>query len=361
MYFYVILSVFFLLMSLLETNNVRIKIGSAIVLDKRRVRLIGILVLGVITLFRATTVGGDLANYKRFYFDVWKNAEFSVGGFITKSDPLFLVLNWFVGLFTDEFHVFVVFIGAITLFLYFKSIHRYSANMCMSFFLFITLGRIRGCFSGIRQELAVGIMLYSFRYVEERKLGKFLICWIVASMIHQTALVGIILYWFCNDKSDENVFWKYIMLLMGTFIATVFFMPVIVSLYGANDYTDNIVGGQGGTLLLVRVIILVVLLLVLSKQREKKLKDVLLTRNYAICCAFQITALGFSLANRLTYYFSVALILLIPNLLVYVNDRKTKNILQIVVGIVSLFYFIYESRNNTSGIIPYNFFWESSI
>lgn len=59
----------------------------------------------------------------------------------------------------------------------------------------------------MRQSIAISIIFWAFKYVEHKSLKKYIICVLIASMFHFTALIGIIIYplYYIMTYSKENI------------------------------------------------------------------------------------------------------------------------------------------------------------
>lgn len=59
----------------------------------------------------------------------------------------------------------------------------------------------------MRQSIAISIIFWAFKYVERKSLKKYIICVLIASMFHFTALIGIIIYplYYIMTYSKENI------------------------------------------------------------------------------------------------------------------------------------------------------------
>lgn len=59
----------------------------------------------------------------------------------------------------------------------------------------------------MRQSIAISIIFWAFKFVEQKCLIKYIICVLLASMFHVTALIGIIIYplYFIVTYSKENI------------------------------------------------------------------------------------------------------------------------------------------------------------
>lgn len=46
----------------------------------------------------------------------------------------------------------------------------------------------------IRQFLAISIIVLSYKYIEEKKMIKYLLCILIAMQFHSSAIIGVIIY-----------------------------------------------------------------------------------------------------------------------------------------------------------------------
>lgn len=78
-----------------------------------------------------------------------------------------------------------------------------------------------------------------------------------------------------------------------------------------------------------------------------------------VACCLQLFSLQFSLFARVVLYYQIAIVVFIPEVLSFIKDRYLAFFCKmgVVMGAVSFFIWIYLA-NNSSGILPYAFFWE---
>lgn len=75
-----------------------------------------------------------------------------------------------------------------------KALKNYTHYVVWGLFVYYSLLYITVEFSLIRQAIAASICFYSYKFIEERKLGKFLLLVIIASSFHRSAIIIIPLY-----------------------------------------------------------------------------------------------------------------------------------------------------------------------
>lgn len=325
-------------------------------------------VILLMAIFRSKNVGCDLENYE-ISFQYLRSLNFlelcarkkSLLGFnvFNWGDFGFDVFNWGIGKIFDSIYALMVIEAFIVLVVFFIVLRKYSSNISFSFFLFMCFGQLTYLFSGLRQELAIAIVLFSITYVEQKRWKEFMACCILAASFHVTALIWVVVYWFGYKAYDRALFLKYILWGIGISCATFIGIPFIASLYIRNDYSQAIISGRGIKLFLLRCMILYICMILLKSYKKHSRGDWLFLRIYSVGCIVQILAMGFSVLTRLTDYFCVGIIVLLPNVINGVGNRIIKYVLFAMTILGGVLYFGFYIKNNSSGIIPYEFFWQA--
>ena len=111
-----------------------------------------------------------------------------------------------------------------TLYFVYKSIIRYSSNHAMSWLVFLVLPLFfLASLSTIRQSLATALVLFSFRYVYENKLFKFLLLILISTLLHYSSVVGLLLLYIIKNPFSK--------LLNTVLIISSFFLAEIIKIY----------------------------------------------------------------------------------------------------------------------------------
>jgi len=164
---------------------------------------------------------------------------------VGKNEPLFFLfaeigwkLNWHYVLYFG----LIAFTQVLFFFYAFKN-ERYLYPFLV-FFLF-TNGEWGFWMNGIRQALAMCIWIFSIKYIEDKKLWKYLIWWVVATLIHKSAIILIVFYPILRNGRDyfKSIPLQLILLGSAFVLKSAFevFLPNIESLI--NTYI-NILGAD---------------------------------------------------------------------------------------------------------------------
>lgn len=165
--------------------------------------ILSIATLVIIMGFRTIEVGVDDYSYKKIFDDVM--AYGPITKFLqTTIEPGYLILNYIISIFTNNFQVVLIITSCIPILFYFKAIEyeRKNVNFFLTVFLFGTLMYLY-FFGIIRLFIATSIATYALRYIFEKKNKKF-ICYILfASTMHYSAIFMLFLLYFSTEKEDK--------------------------------------------------------------------------------------------------------------------------------------------------------------
>lgn len=215
-----------------------------------------------------------------------------------------------------------------------------------------------------RQGLAVLIIWYSLRYVDEGKFIKFLICIVAATLIHNTAIVCVVFYFFSalQQSQIKKSIKKVILVLMAFSPLFVnIFIEAIGKIHFFNKYTGYLGEGSAESFNL-NFIFSFVMGLCLALAFSKQLKNIReFTRWFFL---YELQMLSFLLTGymawsfRMAYYFYFGLMFAFAAVEKMLRKPLKKLILFGIVVAFSLFHFTYKFYiQGNCEIFPYQFVW----
>ena len=312
--------------------------------NKKNVLLnVSFLELFLILLFRAPF--SDMINYINMFdyignlpFGALKNIEWEYG---------YVLLNKLISMITLNERVLIGIVAFITLLGQYIFIKKYSKNYLVTLVLFIGLNFFNYHYILFRQEIALAIVLFSIRYIEKQKLVKFILCIIIAMLFHQSALVFVLIYIVSKIESTKEIRIYFIPVFMIIFTLRGFLGNLIyISSY--TEYVGNTQTSDGYTMLFllmgIYIAILVLEYIFFNKEKNKISK----TENifywmYTLAIIFQILATTQSLVARIVLYFSLSLIILLPNIIEKIENKKLVVLINfILVVLIMVFSFTNE-------------------
>ena len=305
---------------------------------------------------RATTVGGDLENYIPAFLTIsqipWSEL------WMYPWEYGYVLLNKILSLVSFDERVLLVGVGLVVTLGYVRFIRVYSKTAWLSLFLLIAMGYYITSLSMLRQSLAVVCVLNSIQYVENRNFRKFALCVLIAVCFHYTAIAFFLLYPLSRFKISIGYF---ICLLAFAFLLSVFvFFFVLLQLIEKyySIYEGKMESEGGYSMLLLLLAITFGGLLVRQYNHIADRRFDVFCQMLIVACCLQLFSLQFSLFARVVLYYQIAIVVFIPEVLSFIKDRYLAFFCKmgVVMGAVSFFIWIYLA-NNSSGILPYAFFW----
>ena len=233
---------------------------------------------------------------------------------------------------------------------YYKTIKRYSAYFFISVMVF-TVSSFADSLFMLRSFLAIGILLFTFPYIIERKIVPFLALSMLAMTIHNSSVIFLPVYFIYGVKKPKWI-WMTLIVVGGLFMLGFDgIVSYIVERYllGYSYYIDNIDNYEGaswkmpallGSLLLMRVVVL-----------KKNFFDMGITRLLSIISvlAFLVytAGMGFGLTSRMAMFFTNMTFLILPDTVSQMKNKQLGIIISIVYIIFSSYFFL---RNSTESL-----------
>lgn len=302
---------------------------------------IGCASLLFLTIFRDISVGADTQNYCDGFQYVreslsWKEI-FSWGW-----EPGYVALNKIIGIFFRESQTFIIILGVLILCPIFLMIKRNSALPCMSLVIFVGMGMWNSSTFVYRQWCAIAILLFSIKYVKERKFIPFICTVFCAMMFHRTAIIFVLIYFIYNLRIKTETLMGFLLcsLFLGVSGKYIFaFLNRFARMPVMKEY-------NGGVNLLLFMWFCVLLIFFCNKTQINKLDQKVYYLMLLIAAALQPIAFSFSLWSRVVLYFLISLIILLPNAFYRVLNYKRNRILKFPMEIILYaFFFFYYAFN----------------
>ncbi|CEJ70999.1 Transmembrane protein EpsG [Chryseobacterium oranimense G311] len=328
--------------------------------------LIFFIILGIFAGSRFNIGGSDYMVYELMYENTDKDFSdvFSPDYFLLMAtEKGYIVLMSVFNYLGADFNTFLLFLGitcSIGLYFIFT---RYSNIYGVLLMIFFAKGFLYYFFTAQRQIIAMIICWLAIKFVVERKFLKFFLMVILASLFHTSAIMFLVIYFFCNIKIDNKkaIILLIISIALGALkIGTLIGMQISSFLpFGAEKLTDYLEeeGAAGANILNFIEIIPVLFVILMSRHRiESKIKYFNLFFNlYVFFVMITFAFYDFAFIARLKGYFVIGYIVILSSLL-YIPNKKT-----ISVGILLILAFycfaVYTREllvfDNGEGYLPY--------
>lgn len=165
-----------------------------------------ILLISIVPVFLASIRNGIGIDYSTYELVFNRYKDVPIGGYFQSNfvyeigNFLIIKLGYFIfhdvqGIFA-LYAVFTICLLVAAVMYYEKRISVFIAIMIM-YLLYYS-----GSLNTIRQYLAIAIVSFAYRFIEERKLVKYLIAILIATSVHSTAIIMVFVYFLYVKETD---------------------------------------------------------------------------------------------------------------------------------------------------------------
>lgn len=332
--------------------------------------------LFILTAFRANEIGPDTYSY---YMNFYKIGLFeSIGDALdySRMEPGYVLVSYLFSRINISYYVFQFFVSLFIYYSFGTFIYRYSINIPLSCFVFVANNYFFGIMNVVRMWIAISILLFSVKYILERRFGFFLIIVLFATLFHFSALLFIFLYPLSALKfSVDRIALLFFASLIIFLAAIPFFVFItnLIGLYGNYitsdrfDVSDNI-----AIVLTLAINVCFFAFVTYERIRNDNTKATILGPIWAekvtienisyaamiVTVCISIIGLSNNIMGRISHYYDVFLLLSIAQAL---SKEALKNRRIIITAIIcSLMYaefaIVLFLRPDWYQVNPYSFF-----
>jgi hypothetical protein len=324
-------------------------------------RWVKILLSMVLPLMLATfryNVGYDYGSYASA-FNYYGETEYeSILQSYEFGDPIgyYIFAKWAAAFGSERiFFFFLALLSLLPPMIYIFREWENSSNLPMILFMYL-FGPYLFSFSAIKQGIALGILVFSLTFVSERRIIRFLICVVIASLFHFTAIAFIPVYFFIN-RNQEVKRWKKILIIVGVVFVMVN-LGFVLSAIGVDrfeSYATDVVYGRNRSFwlyLLLTVVFIVYRKSLVAIDSRNELLIMMMTVG-TMC---QILGFFNAFTKRIGEYFTVSQNFLLPQMLFLFNEQSKKiaNIL-LCIYVVVMFLISHPMASSGMGFVPYSY------
>ena len=182
-------------------------------------------------------IGGDWEQY----YNHFQNCEWSnifnydrYGNGVETLEPGFVFINATIKYIFGEFYWYNLIIVGFIQYTYYKFTLEFSPKYPILMYAFLML--LASAYFPVRAGLALGVVYWSYKYIRERNLKKFLLIVLCAGMIHYQCFIILPFYWVGHIK-------------LNFLIASIIYLLFIISARLFQEYfiiLSAIIGGDIG-------------------------------------------------------------------------------------------------------------------
>lgn len=347
-------------------NILTIPIYALLIKDKKKFVILVSIQLFLVLALREITVGVDLGNYSEGYNYI---SRLDFDGLLSGLKPSgvsaltwqfeyengYTILNWMFSHLGIGFHGFLVFCAAVNVSTISYFIYRYSKKPWLSFVIFCTFGFYMSTFGIIRHSLALSMCLLAYCFFEKKKYLFGILAFLLAFSFHRTALLALpvlALLVFPIKNITRKKFLYLLLLAVAVFVVSgPLYNNVIVNIMTAMEkvYVGNGIELNKKIFLFILFAIFMLFAYDFSKIKTK-VENV---SCYALVFTIYFTIIGFHNAalTRALPFYSIFLIILIPDLFAQYRAQKSVLMVEMAVVVLLVVYAYFVMRG--SAIDPY--------
>ena len=352
-------------------NLLTIPIYAILIKDKKKFIILVALQLFLILALRDTTLGVDMGNYSGG-FKYISNMSFSdlisslrPSGVASLTWPYYYengytVLNWIVSHLGQSFHTLLVICAAINISSVSFFIYKYSKKPWLSFAIFCALGFYMTTFGILRQSLALSVVLIAYILADHKKYFWTALMLILAFSFHRAALLAvpiILLLLFTKKSISRKTFtWMLLFSLPIMLFSNFIYSNIILSLieFMGKSYTGHDLEVNKKIFLYIGIALISILTFDFKKLKTK----IDSVACYAIIFSVYFVIFGLYNDNlsRALQFFSIFLLIFIPNIFEQYKNQKYLVLVEVAVFFLLLIYMC--SITVGTSIDPYVFYDE---
>lgn len=292
-------------------------------------------------------VGKDFKNYEQIYNNIKINNMIEIKKYVEFG---YIYLNEIIIYFKGSFQLVLLIMALFSnIFIYkfikdrFFILPQKEKYMIYSIYIYFLIGAYYiSSFNAVRQFLAISIFLYSYNFIERRKLKRYIIYLTIGSFFHKSLILLIPLYWLLSIK---KITLKYFFILIAIdilFVNNLDFIIQYIPFY--SGYSEKIYKFSTNYILLLGLLLLNLSLIFFHKNIKLNKYEYNIT---LICILLLFTIIlnkniypSLNLVlMRLTSYFYFFSMVTIPRLLWYLKKITRINIPILFFIVMTILYF----------------------
>lgn len=335
-----------------------------------RVLFFSMCAIYLICVLRASTVGRDLPGYEVAYA-ITSDVNWNDYGYIyfEKGYIFLMKICTQLGLSFQSF--LIVLYGVIIVPIWFF-IKENSKNVMMSVLIYVCYIIFEFDLTGLRQGAAISIVILALQALiseNNYKYIKYVLLVLLASTLHRSALIAMLflplVIWV------KSLFWYTVAIIIGGFISLIgrnYLFSYIGTLFGSESFSNSMDLHIGGNLVFMCGIVMIAMYTYVIQSTkyidnltrakvDGDSKEIFMLKAFMFGIVLSLF-FGESTAARSYMYFSIALMIIVPNICSKF-EKKSRTLLECAFTMFFVVFFYYNSlKANNFDIVPYKFFWQ---
>ena len=313
---------------------------------------------------RDVSVGTDTSMYQGIFS---RMPDMTFGTlFSSRMEIGYTLINKILSIFTGQPQAITLLSSAIIVFGFAIFVYRNSNNVTVSTFLFLTLFFFAASINTERQFIAVMLVCNSFYYLKNAQIKAFIILILLASQFHISSIIFLPIL--ALRRVKPNTFNFILIGVTSIFLGAILMYSnyIIMDLLGqyqvyiGTRFFEN--KAVYGTMLIwiCQLLLACTSVYFLAQNKYKLVKGereelFYLSLFMVFSVVMGLISTKLFIFERMTYYFGVFMIILIPKVLK--EFKKSGLLLNMFMFCLLTYYYYYMLNSGTEGIVPYKFFF----
>lgn len=297
---------------------------------------------------RGLDIGSDLPFYWKYY-DLQQNYEITNLSF-SRYELFFKLLTKGITLITLNKQFYLFAISVLSIVPIAMIVYKYSKNPFLSLLLFMSFGFYNFDFSGLRQAIAFALTFYSFRYIKQQKLLKYILIILCATLFHKSALIFFPAYFLKNIKITKAKI--YFLVLVDVFIYL--FKVQIFNFVNRFFYDEYSLSVSDSYTWMIMCLFVLCFCFLFYKKVVKENNSVLFNLVIIGTTIMLLSPIASNILRVANYYF-MFIILLVPEVIAHIRTGKNRFYVGTIVVIFSILLYVYLLSVDSYHIVPYAF------
>ena len=313
--------------------------------------LLAIVIPATISGLRDINIGNDTSGYvlSTFEFAVNKYSLIDIIDYCN-VEPLYALMNLIVASVTSNINVLLFVLQLFINVIFFSACYNLKNNQsyALTYTLF-TILFFNKSLNMVRQTIAIGLILLSYREAVNNRFVRYSILNIIAMLFHKTAIIAFPIFFILKLINGKNSRRNIIIIVCVTILVIILFRPIIMLLININVLDkryENYININSDIILLELLFMGIVLTISIS-LKKKLIEMNNYNKSYMVFLSISIILYCLGIFNtfacRLAYYYYYFVIFLIEEIVRVIVFQKDKKITKIAYAITILLNIIYSS------------------
>lgn len=326
--------------------------------NKRFFVFVASIILFLISALRSITFGTDTIGYVNKYISLSYTSLYELlMNVITRTgkDPFFYLFAKVINLTGANYQIWLAILAGIFCYSVSKLVSKYSVEPYISFIALISLGYFYFSLTGLRQAMALSMIILSYRYLRERELVPFIMMILIGTLFHASAIIFLIAYPSANIKVGLK---QGVGIIIALILAYLFKNEVLIIISYLNmgyRYENYLNHGASLTIsgFIIQFAIYIFCLYFKKDILKSDIKNLSLYNLLFFGLVFQAFSAVIAEFFRVSMYFSIFSIVLIPKAILSVKDKNMKMIIYLSVLLALVAYIFWTGSFN-----GFKFYWQ---